>query len=260
MAKPTAQPASDLDQLQGTWYITALEMDGQPAPPMGTIEISGWRFQSLGMGAVYEGDLRLDESAKPKTFDLAFTAGPEKGNTALGIYDLKRDAWKICFTVTAKSRPTKFATTPGSGLALETLQREKPAAFPPKQSKPRAADPALNTISGEWAMVSNVRNGVPLDPQYVPAGRRTVVNGVMTVTVMGQSVLKANVYPDDTQSPMTVDYDMGGPKGTTQLGIYKLEDDVLTTCIAAPGDPRPAGFSSEPGSNRTLSSWRLVKH
>src|SRR6185437_16095020 len=231
----------DLDQLQGTWYIAALEMDGQSAPPMGTIEISGSRFESLGMGAVYEGDLSLDESAKPKTFDLAFTAGPEKGSTALGIYDLKKDAWKICFTVTAKSRPAKFATTPGSGLALETLQREKPAAARQKQTAPRAADPALDAISGEWSMVSNVRNGVPLDPQYVRAGRRTVVNGQMTVTVMGQTVLKANVYPDDTLSPMTIDYDMGGPKGSTQLGIYKLEDGILTTCIAAPGDPRPAG-------------------
>jgi hypothetical protein len=52
---------------------------------------------------------------------------------------------------------------------------------------------------------------------------------------------------------------MGGPNGTTQLGIYKIENGILTTCIAAPGDPRPTDFSSEVGSNRTLSSSRPVK-
>jgi hypothetical protein len=42
------------------------------------------------------------------------------------------------------------------------------------------------------------------------------------------------------------------------LGIYKLVDGVLTTCIAAPGGKRPVEFSSEPGSGRTLSSWRRI--
>src|SRR3954467_8584128 len=116
---------TDLDKLQGSWKITSLEVEGQPMPAPGgaCIVIEGERFQSLGMGAVYEGKVEVDGTKKPKTFDLLFTAGPEKGNRSLGIYQLKGDAWKICLTVTGKTRPTKFETTPGSGCALETLTR-----------------------------------------------------------------------------------------------------------------------------------------
>src|ERR1022692_4820542 len=66
--------------LEGTWYVVALEVDGQPMPAgmlgAARIVVEGDRFQSLGMGAVYEGKMKLDPSANPKTFDLTFTAGP----------------------------------------------------------------------------------------------------------------------------------------------------------------------------------------
>ena len=92
---------TDLDRLQGSWNITSLEVDGQkmPAPGGARIVICGTRFQSLGMGAVYEGTVGVDGKKKPKTFDLTFTAGPEKGNRSLGIYELKGDNWKLCLTV-----------------------------------------------------------------------------------------------------------------------------------------------------------------
>src|SRR3989442_16035736 len=79
-------PMTDLDRLQGAWNITSLEVDGQsmPAPTGACIVIEGSRFQSLGMGAVYEGKVEVDGTKKPKTFDLLFTAGPEKGNRSLG--------------------------------------------------------------------------------------------------------------------------------------------------------------------------------
>jgi uncharacterized protein (TIGR03067 family) len=57
---------------------------------------------------------------------MKFTEGPEKGNTALGIYELDGDEWKLCLTITAKDRPTEFAAKPKSGLGLEVLKREKP--------------------------------------------------------------------------------------------------------------------------------------
>ena len=76
---------TDSDLLQGTWNVAALEMDGQKSPDAlltgAHIVLKGDRFQSLGMGAVYEGKLVLNPAASPKTFDLRFTKGPEKGNT-----------------------------------------------------------------------------------------------------------------------------------------------------------------------------------
>src|SRR5438445_12285435 len=115
---------SDLDKLQGTWNVTALEVDGSamPCPPDARIVIEGRAFQSLGVGAVYGGtveiDARKNSRKSAKHFDLVFTEGPERGNRSLGIDELKGDQWKICITVTATSRPKEFATAPGSGLAL----------------------------------------------------------------------------------------------------------------------------------------------
>src|SRR5215469_14113430 len=131
---------TDLDRLQGSWNIDFLEVDGSamPSPPDSRIVIEGDKFQSLGMGAVYEGKVEIDARKKPKQFDLVFTDGPEKGNRSLGIYELNGDSWKICFTVTGKRRPSKFETKAGSGLALETLTR----CAPPKPPAPVPRSPA----------------------------------------------------------------------------------------------------------------------
>src|ERR1035438_34353 len=87
----------DLKKLQGTWFIVTLEMEGQKYPTGGSkIAIQGDRFVSVNMGAEYEGSVTVDETQTPKTFDLLFEQGPEKGNQSLGIYELDGDSWKIC--------------------------------------------------------------------------------------------------------------------------------------------------------------------
>ena len=50
----------------------------------------------------------IDPRKKPKTINMKFTDGPEKGNTSLGIYDLEGDDFKLCLTITAKdSEPSR---------------------------------------------------------------------------------------------------------------------------------------------------------
>src|SRR5262249_49520732 len=73
--------------------------------------------------ASYRGHFDIDPKNSPKTIDIHFTEGPEQGNTALGIYEIKGDEFKLCLTVTAKNRPTEFAAPPNSGLGLEVLKR-----------------------------------------------------------------------------------------------------------------------------------------
>jgi uncharacterized protein (TIGR03067 family) len=65
-------------------------------------------------------------SAHPKTIDVTFTEGPEKGKSSYGIYELEGDTYRVCIGLTGKPRPTDFASTPGSGHVLEVLKREKP--------------------------------------------------------------------------------------------------------------------------------------
>lgn len=119
----------DLQTLQGTWNFVALEVDGAQIPEGmlngSNITIKGDNFKSISGGVTYEGTIKIDASKTPKTLDLIFTEGPEKGKTAPGIYELGGDNWKICLSLGASSRPTEFATKPGTGHALETLKREK---------------------------------------------------------------------------------------------------------------------------------------
>ncbi len=128
--KPNGNIAvDDLETLQGTWTFVALEVDGAKIPEAmlngSNITIKGDAFKSLSGGITYEGTIKIDASKTPKTLDLIFTAGPEKGKTNPGIYEVGGDNLKICLSLGASGRPTEFAAKQGSGHALETLKREK---------------------------------------------------------------------------------------------------------------------------------------
>src|SRR5437763_16911258 len=115
--------AKDLELLQGSWRIATMEVDGQEMPGQmlagSSIVVKGSRFTSTGMDAVYEGELVVDESATPRRLDMRFDAGPEKGNTNRGIYELNGDRWRLCLATRGNVRPASFATEAGSGFALE---------------------------------------------------------------------------------------------------------------------------------------------
>ena len=112
----------DLELLQGIWTVTALEADGQETPATmlanARIVIQRDRFTSTGMGADYEGTVKLSTSTKPRQIDMKFDAGPEKGNTNLGIYKLDGDTLKICLATSGTVRPSRFKSTSGSGFAV----------------------------------------------------------------------------------------------------------------------------------------------
>jgi uncharacterized protein (TIGR03067 family) len=113
-----------LEDLQGTWMVESLEVDGQSLPPGDAqVVVEGDGFTTSGMGAAYQGTLRVDASKTPFALDMVFTAGPESGNTNRGIFEVAGDVWKLCLNMTGGERPAEFATAPGSGTALETLRR-----------------------------------------------------------------------------------------------------------------------------------------
>ena len=57
----------DLKQLQGTWSVRTLELDGQQMPESAlddaTIRVNGDRFATTGMGSTYKGKLSRDQIA-----------------------------------------------------------------------------------------------------------------------------------------------------------------------------------------------------
>jgi uncharacterized protein (TIGR03067 family) len=262
-AEIMAKVKTDLDKLQGSWTIIALEMDGAEMPagaPGGSkIVVKGDKFTTISMGAAYDGTITLDQTKKPKSFDLKFTAGPEKGNTSLGIYELGGDNWKICLTVTGKTRPRAFATAPGSGLALETLRRDASAAAPDK-SKPLVADvrfEAVAELQGEWSLVSLLLNGKPIDPGAIQYGKRVVKGDELTLKFGRDLVTKAKMAANPTKQPKIMDYVhvAGMMAGQSQQGIYELEGKILKICSSPPGQTRPSEFTATPKNGRTLAVW-----
>ena len=285
--------ARDIEALQGRWNITALEMDGaeMPAPTFtgAGITVDGDRFISTGMGLSYEGTVVIDHAKKPKTLDLLFTVGHAAGTRNFGIYELKRDRWTICLATRGTRRPRAFATRADTGLALETLKRavtngrtsnrrtkavvtQKPSALPravrgrtlgaTSTGSPTGKSPDATTPwEGEWKMVSGIFSGVPMAENMVEWVKRETRGDVTKVLAGPQTMLHARFTLDESKRPNLVEYSnlSGTNKGKTQSGIAEFTGDALRVCVAAPGKPRPDGFSSKKGDGRSLTTWRLER-
>jgi uncharacterized protein (TIGR03067 family) len=118
---------------------------------------------------------------------------------------------------------------------------------------------ALRALKGEWHIVSRFDNGAatPLNDRIVAfeGDRYTLRTGG---TVTGEATIK--VAPTEKPAQMDWSYTTEGPyKGKTQLGIYKIEGDTITFCLAPIGQPRPAEFSSNEGGGHILATYKRVK-
>jgi uncharacterized protein (TIGR03067 family) len=255
----------EIKSLQGSWTVVAVEVEGQPMEGMAAqVVVKGDRFTTTGMGAAYEGRVTVDAAQRPKHFTLEFTEGPEKGNTNPGIYELEGDIWRICLNTRGGPRPAEFTTTPGSGLALETLQRGKAKPATPaakSEAKVSAAPPQgepAPELAGLWKMEAMVFNGRPLEKEYLPFGTREATAAEVTILMARQVQLKAAYRVDKSVEPHHMNYTLAhGPhKGKTQCGIYRLAGDGLETCFAALGAERPGEFRRTAGDGRTHTLWR----
>jgi uncharacterized protein (TIGR03067 family) len=250
----------DLKKLQGTWTVVALEVDGSTMPSAGSkIVLEGERFTTIAMGDDYGGAVLLDPRKSPRTFDLLFDSGPHKGMKSLGIYELDGDTWRICLAFAGiNTRPKEFATKPGSGFALETLQRGDVSVA---AGEPEAGAGPPTELEGEWTMVAGSFDGHPMDARLVKQGRRIAKGDRLTVLFGAQVYLKARVTLDPSKSPGHIDYAVtsGAAAGSTQLGVYQLDAKKLTICMAPAGKPRPASLSGSPGGGLTLTVWEPAK-
>jgi len=121
----------DHKQIEGTWRIVALEINGNKAMEEDAKKLSvvngphgTWSLLSEGK-EVAKGTNTFDPTKKPKIIDFMITEGGGKGNVHLGIYELGEKTRRLCFAAAGKDRPTEFASTPGSEHILVTFEREK---------------------------------------------------------------------------------------------------------------------------------------
>jgi uncharacterized protein (TIGR03067 family) len=276
-----AHYVEQLRALEGEWRFDSLEVDGRAMPASmlsaSRLLIDGDRFRMESAEGNFEGIFTLNVEADPREIDIEFVEGPEAGNWSYGIFRLEGDDLRLCLGVVGAERPKRFATTPGSGHALERLRRSS-SARPPDvkggrrtpvvatEEPPSAADergfelnmtPLLERLQGEWMPLALVTDGSPLAESTFPFGLRTIAGNETKVVFGGQVMLHARMRLDQSQSPIAIDYlNVGrGGKHVTH-GIIELRGDTVRFCMASPGASRPTDFSCERGSGRTFSEWK----
>jgi len=277
-----ARHVEQLRALEGEWAFTNIEIDGatMPAPSSARsrLLIDGDRFRMESPEATYEGVFSIDVEQDPPHIDIEFVEGPDAGEWSYGIYALDGDAVTFCLGLVGSSRPPAFATSAGSGHALERLRRVSDArptdvtggrrqASSAKRTR-RASSvvddaaftlkmtPLLERLQGEWVPTSLVTEGSPMQQEWLAYGRRTQTGNETKVVFGGQVMVHALMRLDESTSPVAIDYlNVGRGSRTMSLGIMEFDDDGWRVCMASPGEPRPVDFSCAKGSGRTLSRW-----
>jgi uncharacterized protein (TIGR03067 family) len=106
-----------------------------------------------------------------------------------------------------------------------------------------------------------VRDGQQAPADVAASIRRVVDGDHVTWTRDGKSFAGTTITYDTTQTPRALDLvpDGGPNRDRRYLGIYRLEGDELTICVADPGEPRPTSFDAPAGSKRTLQTFKRIK-
>ena len=113
-----------------------------------------------------------------------------------------------------------------------------------------------DAMQGDWACESMTRDGMAFPDDDAQALFRTVKGDTYVVSRYRNKAGSGTFTLDASKSPKQIDVVPDGPKKVVIEGIYKVEKDVLTMCIAAPGAKRPTAFSSTEGSGHTLTVWK----
>lgn len=245
-------------RLEGVWSFALVEVEGakQPDVPYDAnriIILRGGSYIVVQGPRITWGVIKLDASQTPKHFDSTVTNGPRKGRTTLAIYELEGDTCKFCASFRSQERPKSFATEPGSGLMLQVWKREK------KDAREALVEVRRQELTGTWQAVSySVDDNAASDDDVKKIMLMIDARGKITPQGDGRVVLAGSTEIDPNKDPMTMDvtFTEGEYKGQTALGIFKVEDDLLTICRATPDKARPTEFGSKQGSGHTLMTFK----
>ena len=124
-------PDKEVSALEGEWAVVAMEGDGKKVV-VGASQGMKWSIKGNEITASQPGvtgnmSFALDPKKSPKEIDITARDGNLKGTTTPGIYALEGRKLRVCFG--AKDRPTRFATAPGEGCGMLTLEKEIPIAW-----------------------------------------------------------------------------------------------------------------------------------
>jgi uncharacterized protein (TIGR03067 family) len=158
--------------------------------------------------------------------------------------------------------PKRQRGTPSPSLALRA--KKAGAAFLSARVEEAAADLTAQDkkkLQGTWTVAAHTTSGTATPAKKLTGWRLTVAGDKMT-TRDGTDVLDESTFRlDAAGKPRAIDLRLteGPDKGKSVQGIYKLEGDTLTVCVAEPGRPRPRELASRAGSGHMLFVFKRAK-
>ncbi len=124
------------------------------------------------------------------------------------------------------------------------------------------ADRPTKAVEGTWQLTSIEANGQKTGGDSAPDVQMVIKGDTYKQIEMGTETEQGRFKLDASASPRTIDLDIrtGDDKGKKQLGIYKVQGDTLTLCLApAGGTDRPKAFDAPQGSNFGLIVFKRKK-
>ena len=252
------EPAATRDELarfQGTWQLIAAESTGEktPAERIKAVRVTiAGNTHTVRFGeqiVAHDVSFAIDPSRSPKEVTDTINDGPNRGNQIRGIYNLEGDTLISCVAPVGKDRPTAFSAAPGSGWTLRVFRRAK--ADSTAQEAAIAAE--QTRFDGSWRYTSVKSAGMPVRTEGLANDRLVLKGPAFTLTRAG--VTSSGVYsvgPTGVPKAIDVAFTEGPQRGQIALGIYTLDGDTCTVCIAPGSKVRPEEFTSRPGSRQVL--------
>ncbi len=125
---PKDEVKKEQDKFKGTWIVESAEHKGQASEEGKGDEVTFDGDQvtiKRANGEERKGTIKIDPTKKPKTIDFTPSDGDNKDKIHPGIYELKDDTLKVCFSQPDNERPTAFSTKADSEEMLYVFKRKK---------------------------------------------------------------------------------------------------------------------------------------
>jgi uncharacterized protein (TIGR03067 family) len=126
----------------------------------------------------------------------------------------------------------------------------------------------LEALQGDWSVLSLKVAGQPDPPEALLKTLVVTFKGdemILTASPGGKDTItdSMKIKLDSTKNPKTIDFThlTGKDKGQTELGIYKIEGEMLTMCTNDDftGGPRPDAFATKEGTKNQLLVLKKAK-
>ena len=121
---------ADIQQLQGQWQATSVEVNGAALPSEDAanivVTVKEMAYTALINERSDQGKFTIDPSKQPKQMDIHPDSGPDDGKRLSAIYEVGPETLRVCYAPEGTERPTDFSATENSGRLLITYKRKSP--------------------------------------------------------------------------------------------------------------------------------------